>query len=238
MDIFYWLAVGMLDAIYWGGLLEGYENLPARGPAVFIANHLGPRGPIGAVCSIPRRLYPWIVSDMVEAAQAAAYLRKDFVEPRLGLKPPTSITFSQALAKITVPLLRSLGCVPVYKGYEQMRQTWALSLGLLLRGKYLLIFPEDATLPPDPLTGFNSFQRAFARLGEIYYERTRQCLPFYPVAVHGSHRVRVGEPIRYSPLNPPGVERSRLRNLIEAAIRRMYLDMEGEGALGLIAARK
>lgn len=238
MDIFYWFAVGMLDALYWGGILEGYANLPRRGPAVFIANHLGPRGPIGAVCSIPRRLYPWIIGDMLDAALAGEYLRKDFVEPRLGLKPPASVTFSQALSKITVPLLRSLGCVPVYKGYENMRRTWEASLDLLLRGKYLLIFPEDATLPPDPLTGFNPFQRAFARLGELYYARTQQRLPFYPVAVHLSHRVRVGEPIRYNPLNPAGMERTRIRNLLEATIRRMYLDMEHESAAGLVEARK
>lgn len=238
MDVFYWFAVGMLDALYWGGILDGYENLPSRGPAVFIANHLGPRGPIGAVCSIPRRLYPWIVGDMLDPTLAGEYLRKDFVEPRLGLKPPASITFSQALSRITVPLLRGLGCIPVYKGYENTRKTWDVSLALLLRRKYLLIFPEDATLPADPLTGFNPFLRAFARLGELYYERTRERLPFYPVAVHGSHRLRLGEPVWYNPLNPTGFERSRLRNLLEASIREMYLAMEGKSAAGLVEVRR
>ncbi len=238
MDIFYWFAVGMLDALYWGGVLEGYANLPAKGPAVFVANHLGPRGPIGAVCSIPRRLYPWIIRDMLDAALAGEYLRKDFVEPRLGLKPPASVSLSQALSRITVPLLRSLGCIPVYKGYENMQKTWQISLDLLLRGRYLLIFPEDATLPPDPLTGFNPFQRAFARLGELYYERKQQRLPFYPVAVHASHRVQVGEPVLYSPLNPAGMERSRIRNLLEMTIRRMYLDMENKYTAGLVEARR
>lgn len=238
MDVFYWFAVGLLDALYWGGVLEGYENLPSQGPAIFVANHLGPHGPIGVVCSLPRRVYPWIVADMLDPALAGEYLRKDFVEPRLGLKPPTSISFSQALSRITVPLLRSLGCVPVYRGYEQTRKTWEISLALLLQGKYLLIFPEDATLPADPATGFNPFLRAFARLGEFYYERTQQRLAFYPVAVHPSHRVRVGEPISYNPLNPVGLERSRLRNLLQDAIRRMYLDMERQGASGLVEVRK
>ncbi len=238
MDIFYWFAVGMLDALYWGGILEGYEHLPRRGPAVFLANHLGPRGPIGAVCSIPRRVYPWIVSDMLDPALAGEYLRKDFVEPRLGLKPPTSITISRTLSRITVPLLRSLGCVPVYQGYDNIRKTWHISLTLLLQGKYLLIFPEDANLPADPVTGFNPFLRAFARLGEIYYERTRQRLAFYPVAVHPSHRVRIGEPVHYNPLNAPGVERSRLRDLIQESVRRMYLEMEREGMAGLVEVRK
>lgn len=237
-DILYWFGVGMLDAVYWGGALEGYENLSAQGPAVFIANHLGPRGPIGALCSIPRRLYPWLHSDMLDPSRAADYLRQDFVEPRMGLKPPASLIFAQALSKITVPLLRNLGCVPVCKGYQNMYQTWEESLRLLLKGKFLLIFPEDATLPADPLTGFHPFQRAFARLGEIYYEHTQKRLPFYPVAVHPSHRVRVGEPIFYSPLNPPGKERSRLRDLIAASIRRMYLDMEGEEMTGLVSEQR
>jgi 1-acyl-sn-glycerol-3-phosphate acyltransferase len=39
-DGLYQFIVGMLDLFLWSGEMIGEENLPRRGPAVFIANHL------------------------------------------------------------------------------------------------------------------------------------------------------------------------------------------------------
>ena len=39
-DGLYQFIVGVVDLFLWGGKLIGEENLPKRGPAVFIANHL------------------------------------------------------------------------------------------------------------------------------------------------------------------------------------------------------
>ncbi|OIO84266.1 MAG: hypothetical protein AUK02_07275 [Anaerolineae bacterium CG2_30_58_95] len=57
--ILYQFLTGALDLFLWSGELIGEENLPKEGPAVFIANHLGPTGPIAVVCSIPLQLHPW-----------------------------------------------------------------------------------------------------------------------------------------------------------------------------------
>ena len=48
--IFYHFLTGALDLFLWSGELIGEENLPKEGPAAFIANHLGPSGPIAVVC--------------------------------------------------------------------------------------------------------------------------------------------------------------------------------------------
>jgi hypothetical protein len=102
---------------------------------------------------------------MVDKEKAAAWLKWDFVERTLHLKPPASAWVAKVLSGITVPMLRSLGCIPVYKGdYERMVETLRLSMDVLRQGKFLLVFPEDATLPADPLTRMNPFQRSFARL--------------------------------------------------------------------------
>ena len=114
----------VLNPFLWGGELLGEENLPRVGPAVFIANHLEAIGPIAAECSIPLRLYAWIVADMVDEEKAAAWLKWDFVERTLELKPPVSAWVAKGLSKITVPMLRSLGCIPVYRGdYDRMANT-------------------------------------------------------------------------------------------------------------------
>ncbi len=225
----YQFIAGTLDLFLWGGRLAGEENLPLRGPAVFIANHHEALGPIAACCSIPLRLYPWTVSDMVDPAQAAAYLQWDFVERTLHLKPPLSVWVAKGLSKISVRFLLSLGCIPVYKGaYDHMVDTLRLSMDVLRQNKFLLVFPEDNMLAKDPQTNMAPFQRSFARLGEMYYAETGRRLQFYPVAVHPDGVVMVGKPVAFDPLNPVGLERHRLKNLMEDSIHKMYLQAENE----------
>ena len=86
-----------------------------------------------------------------------------------------------------------------------------------------MIFPENPFLPADPLTKMNPFMHSFGRLGEIYYAETGKCLEFYPLAVHPKKYVVVGKPVTFNPLNPAGQERRRLRDLMEASIKTMYL---------------
>ena len=228
-DELYHFIVGVLDLFLWGGELVGEENLPRRGPAVFIANHLEATGPVAVACSIPLRLYAWSVADMVDEQKAAAWLKWDFVERTLHLKPPASAWVAKWLSKLTVPFLRSLGCIPVYKGgYDRMADTLRLSMDVLRNDCFLLVFPEDNQLPEQPETHMRPFQRSFARLGEMYYQETRQRLDFYPVAVHSDGYVTVGKPVAFNPLNTVGLERHRLKDLMEDTIRAMYLQVGHE----------
>ena len=86
-DDVYHLIVGILDRLLWDGDLIGEANLPKNEPAVFVANHLATSGPIGATCTLPMRIYPWIVADMVDREKAAEYLLWDFIERTLRLNP-------------------------------------------------------------------------------------------------------------------------------------------------------
>jgi 1-acyl-sn-glycerol-3-phosphate acyltransferase len=228
----YNFIVDVLDLLLWRGELVGEENLPSSGPAVLVANHHEALGPIAVACSIPLRLYAWVIADMVDEARAAAWLKWDFVERTLHLRPPVSGWFAGGLSRLTVPFMRSLGCIPVYKGdYERMADTLRLSMEVLRQGRFLLVFPEDNLLPADPLTGMRPFQRTFARLGELYHAETGKRLEFHPVTVHPSRVVLVGKPVAYDPLNPAGNERHRLKDLMEESIRATYLQVEnGSGS--------
>jgi hypothetical protein len=236
-DTLYHFLTGALELFLWSGELVGQENLPKRGPAVFVANHLDSTGPIACCCSIPLRLYPWSIGDMMDPERAPAYMNMDFTERQLHLRPPLSMVFSRLLTRITVPMFWSLGCIPVYKGdYGRMHETLSLSMDRLREGKFLLVFPEDAAFPADPVTRMSPFQRSFARLGEMYYEETHERLAFYPVAVHAAGYVALGRPVAFNPLNPVGTERHRLKDLMEDTVREMYLQVnngEVSGALTL-----
>jgi hypothetical protein len=227
-DRLYFLLRRAADLNLWGGELLGGENLPRRGPAVFVANHLGALGPIGVVCSLPLRLTPWISAEMVDPALAPEYLREDFVERELGLRPPLSGWLAGWICRLAVPLLHALGCIPVYADYRELGQTFACSLDRLLQGGCLLIFPEDPQGAPDPLTGMRPFRKGYLRLGELYYRARGQGLQFHPLAVHPSRKVMAGGALIYNGRHRPGAERLRLKRLLEGEIKRMFLEM-GEG---------
>ena len=227
-DGMYRFIVGVLDLFLWGGELIGEENLPKYGPAVFISNHLEATGPIAAACSIPLRMYSWSVADMVDEEKAAAWLKWDFVERTLHIQPPASAWVANWLSRLTVPFLRSLGCIPVYKGdYDRMAETLQLSMNVLRDGRCLLVFPEDNLLALNPATGMKPFQRSFVRLGEMWYAETGERLDFYPVAVHPSGFVVFGKAETFNPNNALGLERHRLKYLMEDSIVKMYQQLEG-----------
>jgi len=238
-DGLYQFIVGVLDLFLWGGELIGEENLPRRGPAVFIANHLDATGPIAAACSIPVRVHPWVIADMMDKKLAPLWLQTDFVERQLHLKSPLSGWVARGICKISVPLFYSLGCIPVYIGdYERMHETLDISMGVLRQGKFLLVFPEDYRLQKDSQTKMPPFQHSFVRLGERYHAETGKSLEFYPVTIHGKGYLVVGKPVVFNPHNSVGMERRRLKELMEDAITGMYLKLEGGNISGILSPER
>jgi 1-acyl-sn-glycerol-3-phosphate acyltransferase len=229
----------VLNFFLWNGELVGKENLPRSGPAVFIANHLEAVGPIAAFCSIPFRLYAWTIADMVDEEKAAAWLKWDFVERTLELKPPVSAWVATLMSKITVPFLHWMGCIPVYRGrYDRLAETLQLSMDVLHKDKCLLIFPEDNRLQADPVTGMKPFQHSFGRLGEKYFAETGGRLEFYPVAIHGSGYIMVGKVVTFNPNLAVAAERQRLKRLMENAIKTMYMQMENEDSSNMLTPQQ
>lgn len=227
-DQFYHLIASAVDLFLWSGELLGQENLPGKGPAVFIGNHLDAAGPIGVACSLPLRVHPWIITDMMDRDLAPKYMQWDFIERQLHLKPPLSCWLASLLCRITVPLFHSLGCIPVYRhDYHRLHATLQATLQVLRTGEFVLIFPEDNQLPMDPVTRMQPFQHSFVRLAEMYHLETGLCLPFIPVATHGSGYVRLGPAVVYNPRSQVGVERCRIKDAIEDQVIRMYLEMDG-----------
>ncbi len=232
-DALYWFVSHMLDAFIWSGELTGHGNLPAADPAVHVSNHALALGPVAVTASLPVRLYPWIISDMLDWEKAAAYLVKDFVEPQLHIPSPFSMLLARLITQVSARLLRSVGNIPVWRG-EEVRETYRISLHHLTEGQSLLIFPEDPTQALDEQCKMSPFLKGFARLGELYFEKTREDLRFYPLAVLPSRRkVKLGKPISFNPNNNPANECARIKSVIELIIRGMLIEMTLQGYAGI-----
>jgi 1-acyl-sn-glycerol-3-phosphate acyltransferase len=220
-DLLYASLAWILRHSLWRGKLRGQENLPGRGPAVLVANHAGALGPIALCASLRRRLYPWVIADMLNPGLAAPYLRTDFTTRELGLSGGFSTAVSRLLAGIAVSLLRTIECVPVWSD-RQVLATYRQSLDYLERGRILLIFPEDPSQPPDAETGMRPFKPGFARLGRLFYSRTGRRLPFLPAAVSQSQRtIRVGAPEGLDPLGGGGRQHIAITEKLETGIGAM-----------------
>ncbi len=231
--VLYRVVAALLNVNVWGGELVGAEELPGRGAAVYVANHAGSLGPIAVTSSLPFRVYPWVVGDMMDWHMAPPYLERDFVQPELHLRPPLSGLASRVISQVSVRLLSGVKCVPVWQG-QRLLETYRISVERLQAGKPLLLFPEDPDLPADDLCGMRPFKKGFPRLGQLYFERTRQILQFYPLAVHARlRRVKVGRPLSFNPHNERARECSRLAALLESAIRNMLLGMDMQEYAGI-----
>ncbi len=231
--VLYHVVAVLLNVNVWGGELIGAEELPGPGPAVYVANHAGSLGPIAVTSSLPIRVYPWVVGDMLDWHMAAPYLERDFIQAELHLRPPLSGLVARLISQVSVRLLSGVKCVPVWQG-QRLLETYHISIERLEAGKPLLIFPEDPNLPADGLCGMRPFKKGFSRLGQIYFERTHRILQFFPLAVHARlRRLKVGRPLAFNPNNGRARECSRLAALLESAIRNMLLDMELQEYAGI-----
>jgi hypothetical protein len=232
-DTLYWFLANELNEWVWGGELVNEQELPKEYPVVFVSNHAAALGPIAVMSSLLVRVYPWVVSDMLEWDRAAEYLRRDFVEPQLHAHSSLARMLSKLIAQASVRLLRAIESIPVWHG-ENLPQTYRISIEYLMDGRSLLIFPEDPAQPMNELCQMTPFYKGFTRLGELYHERTRKLLWFYPLAVHPiARQIKVGKPLRYNPHNDAVQERIRIKRVLESTIQNLYLDISFEHHAGI-----
>jgi 1-acyl-sn-glycerol-3-phosphate acyltransferase len=220
-EFVYWVLRAVLDVTVWGGELIRDTELRRSEPAIYVANHAGALGPIAVICSLPVRLHPWVIADMVDSERAGPYLRKDFFEDDLRLSGSWTARAALLLSRVSLGLLRGIGSIPVWQDRDLL-ETYRLSDAYLAQDRSLLIFPEDPQLLISARTGMRPFKTGFAHLGSMHYARTQRCLKFYPMAVQTAlRRARLGEPVVYDPLNGETAERKRIARALENIISEM-----------------
>ena len=205
----------------------GIENIQTPGPAIYIANHLGPIGPLETGLSVPIRFYTWVIAEMLDFKRAPKYLFDDFVHPVLHLGGRFGMGFSTFLSKLSVRLLHSIGAVPIDRFGGLTTDGFRLSIKLLHECKNLLIFPEDPLLPLDPQTSMRHFMPGFATLCSLFQAEAGYPLPVFPMAVHSSaETVAIGKPEYFHLQGKHRQAIDAFSQLLEERVKGLYLELK------------
>ncbi len=234
----YRLAYGFVRRVFLRTRVRGLGRLPPDGPAILVANHNGSYGPIAVMASLPLKLYPWVIHQVTDLKLCAEYLRKDFTEKELRLKPPWSVPVSRLLARICVALMCGIEAIPVHRQSRRIWETFQHSLRRLEEGGRLIIFPERPEEPAGadaagkPAGGARSpmrpFDPGFVWLARMYAARFGRPIRIFPVAV--SRRTRtlwIGLPVYLNAQLPLAREKVlRVRTILEKRIKQMIRTLE------------
>jgi 1-acyl-sn-glycerol-3-phosphate acyltransferase len=226
-DMMWRVVAKIIKVFYVKAHIEGVQKVLTSTNAVVVANHLGSFGPLALMSSLTHKLYPWVVHEVTNLKDCAAYIRRDFVEKELKLRSFVGQELSRIIGRICVRLMTYLKAIPVYRKSRDVYRTFEISLTYLKSKRALLIFPEnDESKKRDDLCMLNT---GFIRMAQWLYATTNKVLTFYPVAINKKVRaIRVGEPIRFDPNAPYGEERMRIKDYLERSISDMYRDLERE----------
>lgn len=226
-DVIWNLVAKIIKVFYIKAHIDGVQKVLKSTNAVVVANHLGSFGPLAMMTSLIHKLYPWVIQEVTNLRDCAAYIREDFVEKELKLRSFVGRELSRIIGRICVKLMTDLKAIPVYNRSREIYKTFEISLAYLKSKKALLVFPEnDESKKQDDLCMLNT---GFIRMAQWLYDTTQKVLTFYPVAINKKVRaIRVGKPIRFDPTAPFGEERMRIKEYLERSISGMYRALERE----------
>ena len=208
----------------WG---QAFRQLSSGEPLIVVSNHIGSYGPLSIISSLPLRAYPWVAHEVTELGNVARRLQREFTELELKLRPPASVWLARLIGRICVFIMHDLQAIPVYAASRRIRDTFERSLELLLKGKNILVFPENKERPINEVLG--DFSTGFLAMARLYYQKTRKAIRFLPVAVNQKVKgIRIGRPIRFDAGLPFAQEKRRLKRELEDSIYSMYYDLEAE----------
>ena len=197
--------------------IVGIENYNDKIPSIFVSNHLGSFGPVVMKAFFPVDLVPWVTYEIMDNNQCPEYLRNDFVEKELKLKPPLSNIISNMFSKICISLMKYIKAIPVHKNGKKILEALYESIHRLEHGHAIVIFPEI----PEAIShdGINEFYTGFINIAKYYYKKNRTNIAFYPVCINKeSNVISIANPTIFDHKNLFSNEKARIISLLKASI--------------------
>jgi mRNA-degrading endonuclease toxin of MazEF toxin-antitoxin module len=131
---------------------------------------------------------------------------------------------SFVISRIGVTVINGLGSVSVERNQGESFGAFRRSLALLSKGKNVLVFPEDAKQPADPITRLQPWLCGFVGLCGMHERETGQRLPIHPMAVHPDTRTITVGPVLFSENTASRrLDVRRTRDLLKQHVAGLYL---------------
>jgi hypothetical protein len=223
----YHLIIKLLRAFNKKPRISGLKHYKKGVPSIFVANHLGSFGPVVMKVFFPIDVVPWVTYEIMDKNLCPGYLRDDFVEKELKLKPPLSIIVSKMISKICVSLMIHIRAIPVYKSGKKILAAANESVQKLEKGYEIIIFPEIPDVRNnDPI---NEFYTGFINIAKYFYKRNNANIAFYPVCIHKEKNyISITKPIIFDHKNAFPHEKRRIINLLKNSIMKMFREDDYE----------
>ena len=164
------------------------------GPAVYVCRHLNMHGPYSCIKWLPFSIHPMILDVFFDRKTTQDHLLDFTFSEKRHKKPGPWLRFVAWLAGIFFPpLVHSSQAVPVHRDNNSY-STLKAGLHHLMKDEPLAVWPDIAYTANYGKT--SEIYHGFLFLGELYFRRTGESLPFIPLVVDDKNRRLIaGTPI-------------------------------------------
>ncbi len=195
----------------WSGIAK-YDTPPRESfpePAVYICRHGNLKGPILSMVNFPIAVHPWSFYVFCERKTCRKHCAEYTFSVRFRWRKWVSELVAWLIAPAFSCLIRSAGCIPVYRNSLRVRTTYRLSVDALKRGGSLLIFPDVNYTTQEGDAG--KLYKGFLLLEQLYFRETGKHLPFVPMHISDEARKLVlGETVFFREGVPYVEDKSRV----------------------------
>ena len=179
------------------------DVLPTREGAVYVCRHGNMHGPYTTFKWMKFDVHPMVLSVFFTKKECYEQYKNYTFSVRCGKKPKKFDLKAWALAGAVVPLVHSLGAIPVYRGTMKAVKTLKQSLDVLSRNESIIVYADKDYVGDG--SGEDGIYEGFLHLGELYHRATGKSLEFIPIYIDEKEgRIISYEPVVVDKFNEMG----------------------------------
>ena len=189
--------------------------------SIILANHSAKSGPLHLELYFPIHYYLWGAGEMLGSyKERFHYLRDIFYMQKRGFNKFRA-TISATFEAIFSPLVyKGMRVLPTYVN-GRLLGTINKSMQVLNADASIMIFPENSN--DGYFDELIQFFPGFVLLSQIYYKKTGEDVPIYPVYYHIKKRILcIGKPCYVQEYIQQGLNRSQIAEILKDKVNDLY----------------
>lgn len=157
-----------------------------KDPCVYVCRHMKMHGPYTTLIWLDEQPHPMILDCFFNYGTCYRQYR-DFTFPvRYNFSPLFSRILAALATVITVPIIRSLHSIPVYRGSSHSFITLKECIQVLEKGHDIIVFPDKDYA--NCQGSDDDIYEGFLYIESLYYRRTGKHIAFIPLVINDHER--------------------------------------------------